>query len=152
MKRPFKNKQEAVTIRNMDNLRLYDELMPAIRQVAIHGGGAEQILKRSEVLAVMKIAELMGSLKEEVALKAAIEVANRSLGKPVERTINMYGNLSQMNETDIDNQIKRLIKKTGTDQLVEMAAAPEQPPMKVKQRRKPRKQLMESTLVEPTKT
>jgi len=136
-KRPY-NTAEGRLIRNLDNLKLYDELMPAIRAAAFAGGGAEAILKKSEVIAVLKIIELMNSEKQDVALKAAIEVANRSLGKPVERSLNIYGDISRMNEKDIDNQILRAIQKSGATQLIE-AAVTERPLTKLKQSRKPRK-------------
>lgn len=134
------NRIEKQMCRNLDDLRLYEEIMPAIKAVARAGGGADMILKKSEVLAVLKIIELIGSEKPDVALKASIEVANRSLGKPVERTLNIYGDLSKMNEQDIDNQILRAIEKSGAHKLIEAAiASPQIATTKIKQSRKPRK-------------
>ncbi len=134
------NKAEGKLIKNLDDLKLYDELMPAIRAAAIAGGGADSILKRAESLAVLKIIELIGSDKDEVALKASVEVANRSLGKPVERTLNIYGDISKMNERDIDNQILRAIEKSGADKLIEAVVTERATlPVKIKQKRKPRK-------------
>lgn len=126
--------------RTLDGARLYDQLMPAIRAVAQSGGGADAILKKSDVLATMKIIELIDSEKPDVALKAAIEVMNRSIGKPVERTLNIYGDLSKLNEKDIDNQILRAIEKSGAQQLIEIAVEQKKlPPPKIKQRKKPKK-------------
>lgn len=137
--RPY-NGEEKKTIRTLDNLRLYDQLMPAIRSCAAAGGGADQLLKKSEVLAVLKIIELIDAEKPDVALKAAIEIANRSLGKPVERTLNIFGDISKMNERDIDNQILKAIEKSGAIPLIEAATQSIQiTAPKVKQSRKPRK-------------
>jgi superfamily I DNA/RNA helicase len=130
------NFTERKLVRTLDDIKLYDELMPAIRAAAIAGGGADQILKKAEALAVLKIVELIGSPKDDVALKASIEVTNRSLGKPVERTLSIYGDLSRMNEKDIDAQILKAIEKSGAQKLID-AVVEERP--RLKQRRKPRK-------------
>lgn len=148
-RRPFKNRDEANMLRTMDNLRLYDTLMPAIRAAAIAGGGADQILKRSESLAALQLIESLDSEKDDVKLKASVEILNRTSGKPVERTLNIYGDISKMNERDIDAQILRAIEKTGAHQLIE-AAVSERPFAKIKQTRKPRKAILkEPVLVEP---
>jgi len=124
--------------RTLDNLKLYDELMPAIRAAATAGGGADQILKKSEVLAAIKLIEAVNSDKADVSLKAAIEILNRSLGKPVERTLNIYGDISRMNERDIDNQILKAIERSGAEKLIEAVVTERKILPKVKQSRKPR--------------
>lgn len=129
-------------VRTLDNLRLYDQLMPAIRAAALSGGGADAILKKAESLAVLRIIELIDSEKDDVSLKASVEVANRSLGKPVERTLNLYSDISKMNERDVDNQILRAISTSGATQLIEAAVAERSlptPKTRIKQARKPRK-------------
>lgn len=132
------NHAEAKLHRTLDGARLYDQLMPAIRAAALAGGGADAILKKSEVLAAMKIIEMMDSVKPDVALKAAIEITNRASGKPVERSISVYGDLNKMNERDLDNQIKRLIERTGSTKLVDTVLAPALPKAKkIKQTAKP---------------
>lgn len=140
MKRRSSNSEERKIIRTLDNLRLYDELMPAIRACAIAQGGAEQILKKSEVLAALQLVESLDSDKDDVKLKASVEILNRVSGKPVERTLNIYGDISKLNERDIDSQIMKAIERSGSAQLIEAAvttrslSAP-----KIKQSRKPRK-------------
>lgn len=140
-KHPYqKNKAENRMVKSLDDLKLYEALMPAIRAVVVNGGGADAILKKAESLAVMKIVQLIGSEKDEVALKASVEVANRSLGKPVERTLNIYGDISKLNEKDIDNQIMKAIEKSGADKIIEAVVTERGSlPVKVKQSRKPRK-------------
>lgn len=118
------NDIETTAVRNLDNLALYDEIMPAIRAAARAGGGADALLKQSEILAVLKIIELTGSQKPDVALRAATEILNRAIGKPVERSISVYGDINKMNERDLDSQIARLIKRTGADHLVATALKP----------------------------
>lgn len=136
--KPRFNGPESGLIRSLDNLQLYDTLMPAIRECFIAGGGADQILKKSETLAAMQLIESLRSEKDDVKLKASVEILNRSLGKPVERTLNIYGDISKMNERDIDAQILRAIEKTGADKLIEAVITNERP-VKIKQSRKPRK-------------
>lgn len=136
MKRRSKNHQEAKTIRTLDNLKLYDQLMPVIRACAVAQGGADQILKKAEAIAALQLVESLGSEKDDVKLKASVEILNRTSGKPVERTLNIYGDISKMNERDIDNQILKAIEKSGSHQLIEAAILPAN---KIKQSRKPRK-------------
>ena len=138
MKRRNRNYEEIKMTRTLDNLKLYDELMPAIRAAATAGGGADQILKKSEVLAAIKLIEAVNSDKADVSLKAAIEILNRSLGKPVERTLNIYGDISRMNERDIDNQILKAIERSGAEKLIEAVVTERKILPKVKQSRKPR--------------
>lgn len=138
-RRPFKNKQEDTMIRSLSNLQLYDQLMPVIRAVALAGGGSEQILKKSEAAAALQLVESLISEKDDVRLKASVEILNRTTGKPVERTLNIYGDISKMNERDVDNQILRAIEKSGAHQLIETAISERALPAKVKQSRKPRK-------------
>lgn len=137
-RRRASNTTEHKFIRTLDELRLYDELIPSIRAAALAGGGAEQILKRSEAIAALQLVESLSSEKDDVKLKASIEILNRTTGKPVERTLNIYGDISKMNERDVDNQILRAIEKSGAHALIEAATASKLLP-KVKQSRKPRK-------------
>lgn len=109
-----RNPEEAKMARSLDNLAVYEQLMPVIRQLAKTGGGAEAILKQSEILAALKMVELMSSEKPDVALRASVETLNRASGKPVERSISVYGDLNKMNERDLDSQIKKLLERAGT--------------------------------------
>lgn len=121
--------------------QLFDELMPMIHAVARAGGGAEKILKQSEAAAAANLVYSMGSDKADVSLKASVEILNRTTGKPVERSFNIYGDLSKLNEKDLDNQILRAIQRTGSPQLLEKIIQPIEvspAPAKVKQSRKPR--------------
>lgn len=132
------NSEERKMIRTLDNLKLYDELMPAIKAVVAAGGGADQILRKSEALAALQLVGSLDSEKDDVRLKASVEILNRSLGKPVERSVNIYGDISKMNERDIDNQIMKALERSGAHQLIEAAVVERHLPPKVKQSRKPR--------------
>jgi ribosome-binding ATPase YchF (GTP1/OBG family) len=126
-------------VRSLDDLAVYQELMPVIRQVIKAGGGADQILKKSEAVAAVKLTQSLNSEKPDVALKAAIEILNRSLGKPVERSVSIYGDLNRMNEKDIDNQIMRAFDRTNSQHIIE-AVVTERPALpKIKQKRRSRK-------------
>jgi len=116
---------------------LFQELLPAIRAAIKAGGGADQILKRSTTIAAMELLKATQSEKDEVRLKAATEILNRTEGKPVERSINVYGDISKMNERDVDSQILALIQKTGANKLLETSLGV--PTKKRSQKRKPRK-------------
>lgn len=134
------SKQERDMVRTLDNLRLYDQLMPAIRAAFVSGGGSDQILKKAESIAAMGLVESLIAEKEDIRLKAQIEVLNRTSGKPVERTLNIYGDISKLNERDLDNQILKAIETSGAQPLIEAVMTERKlPAPKVKQSRKPRK-------------
>lgn len=137
MKRYTTNGPEKRMLRSLDNLKIYDEMMPAIRAVIAAGGSADQILKKSEAMAALQLILALDSEKDDVKLKASVEILNRSLGKPVERSVNIYGDISKMNERDIDNQIMKALERSGATQLIEAAVSERKLP-KVKQSRKPR--------------
>ena len=135
-KRIQHNKEESRMVRSMDSLRLYEALMPAIQAVVASGGGADSILRKSEAMAAVQLVESLSSEKDDVKLKASIEILNRTVGRPVERSLNIYGDLSKMNEKDIDNQILRAIEKSGAQPIVEAALTEHK---LLPKKRKPRK-------------
>jgi hypothetical protein len=132
------NREEASLVKAIDEKLIFDELMPAIRAVVKSGGGADAILRKSEPLAAVNLIKHASSEDEQVALKASIEILNRTQGRPVERSVNLYGDINRMNERDVDAQIMRLLETTGARPLVEAAVEVKAAP-KRKQRRKPRK-------------
>lgn len=143
--------QEHRLIRTLDNVRLFDELMPVIRACAIAQGGSEMILKKSEALAALQLIESLDSDKDDVRLKASVEILNRVSGKPVERTLNIYSDISKLNERDIDSQILRSIEKSGATKLIEAAISSRSIP-KVKQSKKPKKsEFIEQITIEQPK-
>jgi len=124
-------------VRTMDNLRLYDQLMPAIKACALAHGGAEQILKKSETIAALTLAEAMNSEKDDVKLKAAIEILNRTGGKPVERSVSIFADANRLADKDLDGQILQLMSRSGASALVNEALIVKA--VAVKKARKPRK-------------
>lgn len=120
------DKAETRLTNSLDDMALYQELMPVIREVAKSGGGADAILRKSEAVAAIHLVQSLSSHKADVSLKAAIEVLNRVGGRPVERSLNIFGDLSKLNERDIDNQIMRAIQKSGAQHLIGAATQPSQ--------------------------
>jgi hypothetical protein len=118
-------------------LEIFQQVWPAIKAALKAGGGADVVLKKSETLAAMKLIQATNSEKEEVRLKAATEILNRTQGKPVERSINVYGDLSRMDEKDLDSQIANLLHRQGATRLLKKAL--DIPTPKRSQKRKPRK-------------
>jgi hypothetical protein len=119
--------------------QLFQRMLPAIREAINANGGADAILKKSESIAAMTLIEATQSEKDEVRLKAASEILNRTIGRPVERSVNIYGDISKMNERDIDNQIMQLIDRTGAKNLIETTLGVKVRKKKRLQSRKPRK-------------
>lgn len=135
-------------------MEIFEQMLPAIRAIMKNGGDANSILKKSGPLAAYKTVELLGSEKEEVALKAADKILAYDLGKPVEKSINVYGDISRMNEKDVDNQILQLLKDVGPRKL--LANTLDIKVSKPKQKRKPRtEKVLEAEIIsertEPTK-
>lgn len=108
------SKYERDLIHSMDEKALWDSLMPAIKAILKFGtGSAQMLLKKSESLAAVTLLTSLASKKDDVRLKAAIELLNRSLGKPVERRIDVYADIGSLNESELDTQIKTLMKQVG---------------------------------------
>lgn len=119
---------------------LFQQLLPAIRSVFKSGGGADQMLKKSEPLAAMRLIKSAMDEDAGVALKASTEILNRVSGRPVERTMTLFADVGRINEKDLDNQILRLLKQTGQDGAHQlMGAVLDQPiPVAPKKKRRPR--------------
>ncbi len=108
------SKQERDLIQAMDEKTLWDALRPAIQAILRHGtGSAQALLKRSEALAAVTLLTSLTSKKDDIRLRASIELLNRSLGKPVERRIDVHADIGALNETELDTQIKTLMRQVG---------------------------------------
>lgn len=115
---------EDLLIEELDNKRLYDFFMPAIKAVIASGGGADAIMKKSEVMAAIRLAEIAAAGSEANALHASKEILNRSLGKPVERHLSIHAEIAGLTEEQLDQQILLLAKKAGAEEVVQMIARP----------------------------
>lgn len=126
-------------IKALDEKRMFDSLMPALRAILKAGGGADKVLKQSEPLAAVNLVKHAASEDEGIALKASIEILNRVSGKPVERSINVYADTGRLSDRDLDSQIQRLIKQSGAKQFLQQTldVTPKKKGRKA-QKRKPR--------------
>ncbi len=116
---------------------IFQKILPALRALIKAGGTPDQLFKKSSGLAAYKIIELLNSDKEDIVMKAAEKVIAYDIGKPVERTLNIYGDISKMNESDIDQQILHILgSQSGTRKLIETTLGAK--PKRRLQRRKPR--------------
>lgn len=118
----MKNDEEDRIIQALDDKELSAFFLPAIKEILKSGGGAEAILKRSEPLAAMKLLQSMDSPKDEVRLKAALSVLDRTLGRPVERHLSIYADVAQMSEDQLELEILTLAKRAGADSVAELLA------------------------------
>lgn len=119
-------KSENDLIEAIDDKSLADLFLPAIKEVLKAGGGADQILKQSEVLAAMRLSTSAMSGRPDLALKAATEILNRTQGKAVERHLNIYADVSQMSEEQLAREIKAIAARGGARELIEVVANPRQ--------------------------
>lgn len=132
-------KQENDLVKAIHDKELFDHIMPALRELAKHGS-IESMLKKSSPLAVMKMIKLLNSEKEEVVLKAAEKIIAYDIGKPVERSVSIFGDVKDMSEKDVDARLLALFEKTGAQKvLAPVIDTKALPAAKPKQRRKPRK-------------
>jgi hypothetical protein len=126
------NKAEHKMISELHQKNLLEKYRPIIDMISKYDS-PDAMIKKSLPMSVLGLIVSQFSENEGIALKARTEIINRGLGKPVERTVNIYGDIAQMNEKDMDNQILQLFNKTDANRLIEGS----QP--KIKQKRKPRK-------------
>lgn len=117
-----KNDAEDSLVEQLDDKRLADLYLPAIKEIIKSGGGAEAILKKSEALAACRLAASALSDKPDTALKASIEILNRVQGKPVERRLSIYGDLADMSEDQLDREIYALAKRAGVKDVIDVLA------------------------------
>lgn len=110
---------ENALIEHIDDQKLAALFLPAIKEVIRAGGGADAILKKSEALAATKLSTSVLSDKPDVALRASIEILNRIQGKPVERHLNIYADVAQMSESQLDQEIIALAKRAGTQNIID---------------------------------
>ncbi len=103
----------------LDQKAVFDELWPMIKLAAKHGGGIDQILRKSSGIAAAKMIEALYSSRDDIKLKAAEKILDRAYGRPVERKVSLTGDIMEMSEKELDRQLKLLAKETGSEQLIE---------------------------------
>lgn len=114
----MRNKNEDSMLAAIDDKMLADLFLPGIRAIVKAGGGAEAIMKKSEAMAALGIVgAAMNAEKEDVRLKAQIEILNRTQGKPVERRLNLYGDIADMTPEQIENDIINIVNRAGPTEI-----------------------------------
>lgn len=125
----------------LDELKLWNQLAPAIHAaIAAGGGNADHILRSSQSLAAVEIVKLLKSEKDDVRLRASTEILNRSLGKPIERRLDLYAEIKDLPEQEIDSRIKQLVHQVGGSEVIDalIAASPKllkQPRQRIQKRK-----------------
>jgi hypothetical protein len=127
--------QEKELVEALDDMRVAGQFIPGIREALESGGAAELLLKKAEPIAALRLLKAMLTDKAEVSVKAAIEVLNRVSGKAVERRLNVYADIQDMNESQLDREIAMLAAKQGI-KVLDVPAEVKKLPAK----RKPKKQ------------
>lgn len=108
---------------------LFRALLPSLRRIVRAGGTADSVLKESEPYAALQLTELaLRSEKDDVRLRAANAILDRTLGRPVERSMNVYADISKMRDEDLDRQLVQLIKQTGAEQVLQQTLQIAPPP------------------------
>jgi hypothetical protein len=133
----LKNDAEDAMIAALDDKELAALFLPAIKEIIKSGGGAEAILKRSEGMAAFKLATSMQSAKEDVALKAALSILDRTQGRPVERHLNIYADVAKMSEDQLEQEIKTLAKRAGVNEIAGFLAPKKDGPLLPSREKKP---------------
>jgi hypothetical protein len=113
-----RNEVESHLVDKLDDKRLAEIFLPAIKAILKSGGGAEAILKQSEAMAAVRLSTSAMNASPETALKAAIEILNRTQGRPVERRLNVYADMAEMTEEQLDREIYTLAKRAGVKEQV----------------------------------
>lgn len=134
-------------IKALDEQSLWDELKPVIKAAMAIGGGADEILRKSQAMAAKKMVEALFADKPETSLRAAEKILDRALGRPVERKLDIYANITDLNERELDSQIMKLMKEIGTTKVLDSAidGLPQMKAAKKKRKRKARKTKIHGT-------
>lgn len=104
-------KEEDKLVSALDEASFYEQIQPYIKAAMQAGGSAETILRKSQALAALRLVQLLNSEKDDVRLKAAEKLLDRSLGRPVERKVSIYADLETLSPSEIDRRLKSLLKK-----------------------------------------
>jgi hypothetical protein len=116
------NFEEKKLIAALDEKAMWEEIRPVVKAIIRNGGGSAQaLLKKSEIFAAAALLESLKSKRDDIRLKAAVELLNRSAGKPVERRIDIHADFSNMSEAEIDQQIKILANQVGEKEAIDTA-------------------------------
>ena len=95
----------------IQKMKIIDELMPAIELVVSKQISLEDFNSEVAPLAAMRMASLILSEDEGIAFKAAQEIMNRAVGKPMERKQVLNADVKDLNQNQIDNEIRRYLEK-----------------------------------------
>ena len=114
-------KEEDKLIGALDEVAFYQQLQPYIKAALAAGGSAETILRKSQGLAAVRLIQLLNSEKDDVRLKAAEKLLDRSIGRPIERKVSIYADLETLSPKEIDRRLKNLLKKHDPVEVIEAA-------------------------------
>lgn len=131
--------EETALLTALDDMRVAGQFIPGIKEALEGGGAADLLLKKAEPIAALRLLKALLTDKADVSVKAAIEVLNRVSGKPVERRLNVYADIQDMSEDQLDREIQLLAARQGMPVL---DVKPE--PKKLSGKRKPRKDVIQS--------
>ena len=112
-------KDEDALIAAIDEADFYRQLQPYIKAAMQAGGSAETILRKSQSLAALRLVQLLNSEKDDVRLKAAEKLLDRSIGRPVKRKVSIYADLETLSPSEIDRRLKRLLKKHEPAEVID---------------------------------
>lgn len=116
-------KKEEDMCEALDKRRLVEELveewLPVFKRIKSEKD-ADLILNEASPLAALTQISLMLGGSERVKLEATKQVMDRSMGKPVERSISLNGDIMKMREKEVDNEIGRILNKLGTGEVKEL--------------------------------
>lgn len=138
-KKTGKNNTENNAIDALDKLRLLDEYLPAVESFVKKGGTIDGFLRETTPVAYARLATLLMDSDSNVAHKAAVELLNRAEGKPVERKHVLYGDVAELNERQLDNEIMKTLKQDpNLVNLLKETLPPAEPAPKKPQKRMPK--------------
>lgn len=110
----------------IQKLKIVDELMPAIEMMVQKEISLEEFNSEVAPIAAMRLASLMLSADEAIALKACQEVLHQEKGKPMQRQQVLTADVS-LNAKQIDKQILQFLEKPKQPEPVKPAQAPRPP-------------------------
>lgn len=100
--------------RHLERMKVMEKLAPAINLMIQKQMTLEEFMEEAAPIALMRLTSLVMSDDHAIAFKAAQEILNRQIGKPMERKQILSADVGSLNPNQIDNEIKKYLETETT--------------------------------------
>lgn len=115
---------EAIDVKDL-MLQELDIWVPVFRKLSKERDPDMIIREASPLAALTQVSLLLGG-SERAKIDVSKQILDRTMGKPVERSVNLSADLMKLRDVEVDNELRRLINKLPVDELKSLAGKPGQ--------------------------